>query len=213
MQKIILLVGDSGCGKDFVLSIANEYPELSVVKRYISRGPREGEEPSISANFQTPIEEIRKMDYFYEGAEAGRWYGIRKDDLEEVLNSGKSPIVICPNYENLLQMTGDFPGMVVPYFIYRGYGDSTLELWKKSLIDRGSSQEEIEKREKKKDKYFRELYIEHYLQYSSNVILNLHGVTTKDDIKKQLEGLCEKNEITITPSAKSGVQFCKNHDN
>lgn len=202
MKKIILLVGDSGSGKDFVLSAINEYDSIQVVKRFISRDPRDKEENSISSYFSVPIDEIKKLEYYYEGAENGRWYGIRKADLDAVLASGKSPIVVCPNYENLLQMLKDYSGNVVPYFIYRGYNDDELEQWRTSLEARGSSQAEIEAREKTRDKYFKELYIEHFNEYSSNVILNLYDVTTKEDIKLQFEGLCKKNDVDIEISKK-----------
>lgn len=206
MQKIILLVGDSGSGKDYILSVADKYNDISVVKRFISREPREGEEPSISSFFSVDIEDIKKMDYFYEGAEAGRWYGIRKEDLNMELDQGKSPIVVCPNYNNLLQMCEDFPGRVVPYFVYRGYDDSELTQWEQSLIDRGSSVEEIEARKNTRDKYFKELFIEHYDCYSSNVILNLYGITTEEEIMMQFEGLCTKNDIAIEPIKTSSTR-------
>ncbi|MCI8778759.1 MAG: hypothetical protein HFI87_06390 [Bacilli bacterium] len=128
MNKIILLVGDSGSGKDFVLSAANKYESIEVVKRFISREPRDGEENSISSIFSTPIEELKK--------------------------------------------------------------------WRASLVARGSSSTEIEARETKRDKYFKELYVNHG-EYSSNVILNLYDITTEEDIKLQLEGLCQKNDIDI----------------
>lgn len=198
MQKIILLVGDSGSGKDFILSIANRYEGIEVVKRALSRAPRGSESDSISAIFSVDIEEIKKMDYFYEGAESGRWYGIWKKDLDAVLARGKSPMVICPNYDNLVQMTRDYSAeMIEVYFIYRGYDDEELDSWRQSLVDRGSSQEEINKREKNRDKYFRELYINHFYDYSSNVILNPYGISTEEDIMMQLEGLARKNDIDM----------------
>lgn len=40
MNKIILLIGDSGSGKDHFLDIINEYDSVEVVKRYISRAAR-----------------------------------------------------------------------------------------------------------------------------------------------------------------------------
>lgn len=197
MNKIILLVGDSGSGKDFVLSAINKYKSIEVVKRFISRSSREKEENSISSIFATPISEIKKLDYYYEGVEKDNWYGIRKLDLDKALALGKSPVVVCPNYEIYLQMLKDYAGNVVSYFIYRGYDDEELEKWRASLIARGSSLNEIEKREKKRDKYFKELYIEHFDEYSCNVILNLYDITTKEDIRLQFEGLCEKNDIDI----------------
>lgn len=197
MNKIILLVGDSGSGKDFVLSIANEYDNIEIIKRLISRDPRDGEDDSISSIFSVPIEDIKKTDYYYEGAEAGRWYGIERSRLDEALAWGKSPMVVCPNYENYLQILRDYPERVVTFFIYRGYDDSELDNWRESLVARGSNLVEIELREKTRDKYFKELYINHFEDYSSNVILNIYGLTTKEDIRLQIEGLCEKNDIDI----------------
>ncbi len=106
-------------------------------------------------------------------------------------------MVVCPNYKNYLQILKDYPECVVIFFIYRGYDDSELDSWKESLINRGSSLSEIETREKTRDKYFKELYINHFEDYSSNVILNIYGLTTKEDIRLQIEGLCEKNDIDI----------------
>ncbi|MDE5539301.1 MAG: hypothetical protein K2J20_02300 [Bacilli bacterium] len=195
MQKIILLVGDSGSGKDFVLSTIGNYPGIQVIKRYISREARDGEENSISSIFNVPIEEIKSLDYYYEGDQAGRWYGIRKQDLDDALASGKSPIVVCPNYDIFMKMLKDYQGNVVSYFVYRGYAEDEIEEWRRSLRNRGSSLSEIEAREQTRNKYFRELYVEHTNDYNENVILNLHGLTTREDIALQFEGLCEKNEI------------------
>lgn len=202
MNKIILLVGDSGSGKDFVLSIANEYESIQVVKRYISRGLRKGEENSISSIFSTPIDEIKKMDYYYEGIEENKWYGICKIDLNSALSSGKSPIVVCPNYENMLKMLEDYDGNVVPFFIYRGFDDGEVIKWREALLARGSSFEEVNVRQTKRNKYFEDLYLKH-IEYSSNVILNLYDVTTKEDIRLQFEGLCQKNGIDINPIKKT----------
>lgn len=202
MNKIILLVGDSGCGKDFILSTVADYEEIEVVKRYISRMPREKEENSISSIFNTPIEKIKMLDYYYEGVEKNNWYGILKRDLDLVLEKGKSPIVVCPNYENFNQMQKDYNDNVVPFFIYRGYGDQSLENWRASLIARGSSLKEIEAREQKRDKYLKELYVNHIVEYGTNVILNPYG-TRVEDIKLQFEGLCQKNDIDINCVKKS----------
>ncbi len=196
MNKIILLIGDSGSGKDYFLDIINEYDSVEVVKRYISRAARTSEKNSISSIFNTSIDEIKKLDYFYEGVEKGNWYAICRSDLDRVLNSGKNPIVVCPNYENYLQMLNDYNGQVVPFFIYRGYSDDEIEKWRSSLIARGSSLHEIEEREKKRDFYFKNLYLEHY-ELGENVILNLYDITTKEDLRLQFEGLCQKNGIDI----------------
>ncbi len=61
MNKIILLVGDSGSGKDFVLSVANEYDNIEIIKRLISSDPRRNEDTSISSIFSVPIDDIKKQ--------------------------------------------------------------------------------------------------------------------------------------------------------
>ncbi len=197
MNKIILLVGDSGSGKDFVLDVVSRYETIEVVKRFISRDPRDKEQNSISSIFSVPTSEIQRLNYYYEGVEKGNWYGINKKDLDIILQSGKPPIVICPNYENFLQIMEDYNGNVVPMFIYRGYDSSNFGDWKNSLLKRGSSTEEIENRKDKRDKYLKKLYIDHFIEYGSNVILNIYGVTTEEDIRLQFEGLCKKNNIDL----------------
>lgn len=201
MQKIILLVGDSGCGKDFILLAAQEYENIEIIKRYISRAPRLKEQNSISSIFSIPLETIKQKDYYYEGAEKGNWYAIEKKQLEDPLKRGKTPIVVCPNYENYCQMCKDFEHIAIPipipYFVYRGYGEQVTKKWEESLISRGSSTEEITNRKQNRDKYFRELYINHWDVYSSNVILNIYDMTTKEDIQIQLEGLAKKNDIDM----------------
>lgn len=198
MQKIIVLIGDTGSGKDYFLDIVNEYPEIEVVKRHISRKPRDGEEPSISSVFSCSVDDIKSLDYYYQGVQDGNYYGVSKDDLTRILASGYSPIVTLPNYEICMQLEEDFPDMVVPFFIYRGISDEELDLWKDSLRKRGSSEEEILKRESKRSKYFEELYLKHTDYFASNVVLNLFGLTTKEDIMLQFEGLCLKNDIDLT---------------
>lgn len=93
-------------------------------------------------------------------------------------------------------MLNDYNGQVVSFFIYRGYSDDEIEKWRSLLIARGSSLHEIEEREKKRDFYFKNLYLEHY-ELGENVILNLYDITTKEDLRLQFEGLCQKNGIDI----------------
>lgn len=59
MQKIIVLIGDTGSGKDYFLSLVDRYDEIFVVQRHISRSPREGEEPSLSSIFSCSVDEVK----------------------------------------------------------------------------------------------------------------------------------------------------------
>lgn len=202
MQKIIVLIGDTGSGKDYFLSLVDRYDEIFVVQRHISRNPREGEEPSLSSIFSCSVDEVKNMDYYYEGAEVGNYYGVNQKDIVSVLKDGKSPIVTLPNYEVCMQLEDDFKGLIVPIFIYRGISDEELELWQESLRQRGSSEEEIKNREDKRFKYFEELYVRYTDYFASNVILNLYGLTTEEDLLLQFEGICIKNDIDLTLNIK-----------
>lgn len=198
MNKIIILVADTGSGKDFVLSQIQKYDGIEIVKRYTNRSPRLGEEENtLSTIFNTPVSDIKKLTYNYEGVEEGNFYGVSADDLYDTLKRGKSPVIIFPNYDSYVRMCMDFDNLVVPIFIYRGIEETYLEAWRESLIKRGSSEEEIEKRESKRSFYFEELYVKHTCEFSENVILNLFGLTTPEDICMQFTGLALKNDIDL----------------
>ena len=153
----------------------------------------------------------KKFKYNYEGVEEGNFYGVSADDLTAALKRGKSPVIIFPNYDSYVRMCMDFDNLVVPIFIYRGIEETYLEAWRESLIKRGSSEEgiykkyglfaykeeEIEKRESKRSFYFEELYVKHTCEFSENVILNLFGLTTPEDICMQFTGITLKNDIDL----------------
>ena len=207
MQKIIVLIGDTGSGKDYFLNIVGEYEEIEIIKRFISRDSREGEEPSISSVFSCSIPEIKRMDYYYEGAEEGNFYGVNRKDLVRSLSLGKTPIVTLPNYDICMQLEKDFPNLIMPIFIYRGISDDELILWEEGLRSRGSSEDEIQKRKNKRSKYFEELYLRYTDYFAQNVILNLFGLTTEEDLMLQFKGLCLKNDIDLTFKVKKKMSL------
>lgn len=200
MNKVIILVGDSGCGKDYLLSLVQDFSKITVIKRYMSRNPRNSEKDSISSIFSVDIDAIKQLDYYYEGVQSGNWYGFIKEDLINALKMGTSPIVIASNYNVFLKLCEDFGNdNVVPFFIYSGIGEKTLVEWRELLLARGSTLDEIAACEHVRDKYFSELYINHFNEMGANVILNFKGLTTNTDLLKQFSGLCIKNSIDTGP--------------
>lgn len=85
MQKIILIVGASGVGKDTLLRNIKTKIEANFLKRYITRAPDDNE-----ANFYLDIlafDSLKEKDYFISAWEAhGNCYGIAKEHIKDGLN-------------------------------------------------------------------------------------------------------------------------------
>lgn len=204
MPKIMILIGDSGSGKDFFFDCIKEYDGIEIVKRSTNRSPRQNEDAlSLSSIFDVPVEDIKKMTFYYEGVTSGNYYGINSQDLTESLLRGKSPIFVFCNYDGFLAIsrTYAFFGVeVVPFFIYRDINEAE---WEQSLLARGSDIEEIDDRRNKRREYLGTIFSEHISSpIGANVILNVSGLTTADDIRAQFEGLCKKNDIDIGSRSK-----------
>ena len=203
MQKIIILMGDSGSGKDFVLECIKDYEGIEIIKRSTNRSQRQNEDTSLSSIFDVPVEDIKKMAFHYEGVTPGNYYGVNSQDVTEALLSGRSPIFIFCDYVNFLIISNTYACFgveVVPIFIYRDINDVD---WEQSLLDRGSNQSEVDDRKSKRTVYLGKLYSEHIASsVGENVILNVDGLTTRDDIRKQFEAICKKNSIDISSGAK-----------
>jgi len=85
MQKIILIVGQSGAGKDTLLNSASKHLRCNFVKRYITRSPDETENNYYIS--RDCFETLSKTGYFLaEWSAHSNLYGIAKNDIKEGTN-------------------------------------------------------------------------------------------------------------------------------
>jgi phosphonate metabolism protein PhnN/1,5-bisphosphokinase (PRPP-forming) len=84
-QKICLIVGASGVGKDTLLKAIKDTINANFVKRYITREPDNNE-----SNFyldKEAFENLEKISYFVSGWKAhDNYYGIAKSHIKDGLN-------------------------------------------------------------------------------------------------------------------------------
>ena len=97
-NKIIIISGVAGSGKDSVFSVLKKYPKKYCYSvSYTSRKPREGEVNGADYQFISQ----REFDIAIEKNQFLEWeqvhfdkYGTKKYDFEKIISSGKIPVLI-----------------------------------------------------------------------------------------------------------------------
>jgi len=92
-SKIFIISGPSGVGEDSVIAGLNRYIDVEIVKTTTTRSMREGESQGHPYYFISQDEFQKKLhnDELAEYAQQynGNFYGVTKEELERVANSGK----------------------------------------------------------------------------------------------------------------------------
>ncbi|MBL4952048.1 guanylate kinase [Neobacillus sp. YIM B02564] len=139
MGQLLILCGPSTSGKT---TISNLFP-LKPLVSITTRPKREGEIDGVHYHFLSP-EEFDRLDKAGEIPEktvyAGVKYGIFKRDIEEIL-TGVSRIAVLDAVG--IRFMQDYIGRENVKAVYIGV---TLETMKKRLLERGSKEEEINRR-------------------------------------------------------------------
>ena len=143
-NKLIILVGDSGCGKTELMKLVlqNHSEKFSATKKSSTREARPGEENAIEIKPGCSIQEVDAMDYVYTGHN-GNKYGFMKGQIEEPFNQGKSPMVIVDSKELLKELCRNYKGRVCPIYIQRDVSD---EDFIEELKRQGRTEEQIKQR-------------------------------------------------------------------
>lgn len=144
MNKLVILMGDSGCGKTHLmrLLIATHGDKVSVVKKYSDRELRTGEENAIEIKPGCSTEEVKAMDYVYTGHN-NKVYGFSKKEVDTELEAGKSPMVIIDDEDMLVQLCNEYAGRICPVYVQRNTTDLDFI---NELRDGGRSEEQINQR-------------------------------------------------------------------
>lgn len=124
MNKLIVVVGDSGSGKSHLARLsANRHKDIKIIKKYSDREIRPSEMggvPEIQPGCST--EQVKNLEYSYVGAEEKN-YGFSKKEIDKVLEDGYNPILIAPNKNILTRLCKDYKDKICPIYIQRAMSD------------------------------------------------------------------------------------------
>lgn len=110
MAKLIMLAGNSGVGKTYIIQ---HFPcltnDIAVVSKKTTRKPRDYEpkDRTVELIFSTPEEEILSMDYHYQYRDD--FYGFNKKDITDVLTRGTSAILVVRRIDCMRKLKLQFP--------------------------------------------------------------------------------------------------------
>lgn len=142
MNRLLIVGGISGAGKSYMLEqLANRGLDVVPIKKLTTRNARPYEESDdIDLEYGVSNTEISKCEYRYNYA--GETYGVSKKEIDSVLNSGRSPIVIVRSSLSIQQLKEDYPEAICIY-IKSAYTGKDL---KKQLREQGRTDIDIEER-------------------------------------------------------------------
>ena len=126
MARLIIVAGASGAGKTFILSQLSRYRnDIVSIKKLTTRGPRasEPDEESIDLHFGCKDSDVKKCEYKY--PYCGHNYGIRKSEIESLLQQDKCPIVIVANCNTIARIKKDYRDALV-FYIHTGLSGDDL---------------------------------------------------------------------------------------
>ena len=153
MNKLIILLGDSGCGKTNLIRLLIKFhgDNIAVIKKYSDRDARQGEENAIEIQPGSSTEYVKAMDYVYTGHN-NKVYGFYKKDVDDNLKQGKSPVVIIDDENILVQLCNEYIGRVCPVYMQRDTTDlEFIEELRKGNRTEEQIRQRIDSRHKKQD--------------------------------------------------------------
>ena len=127
MSRLIIVAGASGAGKTFMLTELSRYrSDIVPIKKYTTRGPRKNEpkKETIDLHLCCTDEEVQECEYKYPFD--GHHYGIRREEINDLLHKSKNPIVIVANCNTILKMKKDYPNAII-MFVHSGLSGEDLK--------------------------------------------------------------------------------------
>ena len=190
MAYVITLTGPSQCGKstirNFLLEQAGDGFNPVIFKKYTTRSPREFEDDAICTK-DMPA----KCDLVYE--QYGVRYGFQFDKLYDLLEKGKSPIIVLNDVRAVEDVRTALAPQVVSLFLYRNPPD--YNKFFEEEMRRAQANTDLEKITRSaqtrfdKAKAIYRIYIENIYLFD-NVILNTNSFEyTKQQITHVVEKL------------------------
>ena len=193
MNKLITLTGEYGCGKIRLLTLLNQepYKDIEVVNVSYTGTTMPGEENGVGIKGEVPEEAIKKMDYFYAG-DNGELYGFNKEEIDRVLEQGKSPIIIIDDEEVLFRLCEEYKDRICPIYMEKNPTDYDFY---QELQKSGATKEQIQERLDSRKK-FRDLWTRNARLFWFNYIINAPNLS-KETLLTWFQGIAKENEIDI----------------
>lgn len=117
MNRLIIIAGASGAGKSFLLEqLYERFEDIEPVKKLSTRQKREYEKPNksfVDLIFGVKLDLINQCEYHYKYDQYS--YGIQKDDLDYILDRGRSPIIIVRTSNVVKKLKQDYPNALIIY--------------------------------------------------------------------------------------------------
>ena len=189
MAYVITLTGPSQCGKstirNFLIKQKGDSFSPVIFKKYTTRKPREFEDDTICVDQIPPF-----CDLVYE--QYGVRYGFRFNDLYDLLECGKSPIIVLNDVRAVEDVRTALAPQVVSLFLYRKppiKDNFVAEEMKRAVLGTDPQEiEEIAQSRFDKAKAIYRIYIEN-IHLFDNVILNTSDIKFTE---QQLTHIVEK---------------------
>jgi len=155
MARLIVIAGASGAGKSFLLKNATSYKtNTEAVKKLTTRSKRKSEERSYNdcsdLIFDCTNSSIKECDYTYNYY--GKFYGIKKSDIDNLLNKNINPMVVVASCEAITRMKEDYPDLL-GIFIVSGLSGDDLKNQLLTYQDPLEIEERMERQKKSFEEY------------------------------------------------------------
>ena len=139
--KLFVFTGTSGAGKTTIAqAILHEFDFFKRIVTCTTRPMRDGEKDGVDYHF---LSKEKFLDYLAHGALLehatvyGNYYGSLKEEVEEVINSGKSVLLVL-DVQGALTIQSNFPAAEIIFI-----KTPSLTILKKRLILRGTDKMDV----------------------------------------------------------------------
>lgn len=189
MSRLIIVAGASGAGKTFMLSQLSRYRnDIISIKKYTTRSHRKGEanDETIDLHLNCNDKTVKECEYTYRYC--GNYYGIKKNEIDEILRKNKNPIIIVANCNTISKLKKDYPSSLV---LYIHSGLSGIDLQEQLLKYRDPV--DVEERMKRQRSGFYD-----YIQHINKNLFDYTLINYFDDTFLQQVDYILEDELSIT---------------
>ncbi len=200
MARLIVVAGASGAGKTFILTqLVNYRDDIIPIKKYTTRSarPDEPEEETIDLRLKQDTKDVKKCKYTYHYC--GKFYGIKKEDIDTVLRKNKNPIVIVANCNTIDKIKQDYCDALI-FYVHSALSGEDL----KEQLLKYRDPVDVEERMRRQKNGFID-YIQHMNKHLfDNFIINYYDETFLQQVEfvleEELNNLSDANYIFVIMS-------------